>query len=182
MSGPDVHEPRLAAVFEVEARSQPEGEGDGEGPDAGQLPRQRGYAVTRDRAWSRSKSPTTNRSWLAAASLRASFAVSVMSPWYPGRAQGIMVPLHGPPGEGDMLLTIAALLLLQGTAPAPPAAPKALEPLSFLLGDWQAQGGGKPGEASGGFSFAPQLQERVIVPHERRAVSSDRGQACVPAR
>ena len=48
-------------------------------------------------------------------------------------------------------------------APASVAVPKGLEPLRFLLGDWQADGGGKPGEASGGFTFAPTLQDRVIV-------------------
>lgn len=48
-------------------------------------------------------------------------------------------------------------------APAGAAAPKALEPLAFLLGDWQAVGGGGPGEASGGFSFAASLQDRVIL-------------------
>jgi hypothetical protein len=50
-----------------------------------------------------------------------------------------------------------------GGSPVGAAAPKGLEPLGFLLGDWQADGGGKPGEASGGFTFAPSLQERVIV-------------------
>jgi hypothetical protein len=41
--------------------------------------------------------------------------------------------------------------------------PKGLAPLGFLLGDWQAEGGGKPGEAKGGFAFARSLQDRVIV-------------------
>jgi hypothetical protein len=35
--------------------------------------------------------------------------------------------------------------------------------LSFLLGEWQAEGGGKPGEASGGFTFSASLQGRAIV-------------------
>lgn len=43
------------------------------------------------------------------------------------------------------------------------ALPKGLEPLRFLLGDWQASGGGKPDEASGGFTFAASLQDRVIL-------------------
>ena len=43
------------------------------------------------------------------------------------------------------------------------AVPKGLGPLGFLLGDWRADGGGKPGEAIGGFTFAPSLQDRVIV-------------------
>jgi hypothetical protein len=43
------------------------------------------------------------------------------------------------------------------------ATPKGLEPLRFLLGDWQADGGGKPEEARGRFTFALGLQDRVIV-------------------
>lgn len=50
-----------------------------------------------------------------------------------------------------------------GSSPAGAEAPKSLEPLSFLLGDCQAEGGGTPGQASGGFTFAPSLQGRVIV-------------------
>jgi len=50
-----------------------------------------------------------------------------------------------------------------GVSPVGAAVPKALGPLAFLLGDWRADGGGKPGEASGGFTFAPSLQDRVIV-------------------
>lgn len=61
-------------------------------------------------------------------------------------------------------LAVAALAAGSlGSSPAAAEAPKGLEPLRFLLGDWQAQGGGKPGEASGGFSFAPSLQDHVIV-------------------
>jgi hypothetical protein len=56
--------------------------------------------------------------------------------------------------------------LAAGSLVSPPAAavaPKGIEALRFLLGDWQAEGGGKPGEASGGFSFTFSLQDRVIV-------------------
>jgi hypothetical protein len=41
--------------------------------------------------------------------------------------------------------------------------PKELEPLEFLLGEWEASGGGKPGEAAGGATFARGLQGRVII-------------------
>ena len=60
-----------------------------------------------------------------------------------------------------LAMTFAAVVL--GHVPVRAAPPKGLEPLRFLLGDWQADGGGKPGEASGGFTFASGLQERVIV-------------------
>ncbi len=52
---------------------------------------------------------------------------------------------------------------LVAAVPAGAATPKALEPLAFLLGDWQAVGGGAPGQASGGSSFAASLQGQVIV-------------------
>jgi hypothetical protein len=38
-----------------------------------------------------------------------------------------------------------------------------VEPLQFLLGDWVGEGGGGPGQGSGYFSFAPDLQAQVIV-------------------
>src|SRR5262245_23668237 len=61
---------------------------------------------------------------------------------------------------------VASLILacVAGHAPTAAAgAPQALEALAFLLGEWEASGGGSPGQASGGFSFAPALQDRVIV-------------------
>jgi hypothetical protein len=61
---------------------------------------------------------------------------------------------------------MAALLvacILAGASMAADAPPEALAPLSFLLGEWEAQGGGAPGEASGGFTFTPELQGRVIL-------------------
>ena len=61
-----------------------------------------------------------------------------------------------------MVAGACAAAVLAGSS-AGAAAPKGLEPLRFLLGDWQAAGGGRPGEASGGFTFAPSLQGRVIV-------------------
>lgn len=41
--------------------------------------------------------------------------------------------------------------------------PKELEPLSFMLGEWDAVGTGAPGEALGGTEFDLALQGRVIV-------------------
>lgn len=51
--------------------------------------------------------------------------------------------------------------------PSPPAAattPSAsLEALTFLLGDWDATGGGQPGQGQGRTTFARGLQDRVIT-------------------
>jgi hypothetical protein len=46
---------------------------------------------------------------------------------------------------------------------APASLPKALAPLEFLLGEWDGGGTGTPGQATGGTTFAPGLQDRVIV-------------------
>ena len=41
--------------------------------------------------------------------------------------------------------------------------PKQLEPLTFLLGEWEAAGGGQPGQGTGTAAFARSLQDRVII-------------------
>ena len=61
-------------------------------------------------------------------------------------------------------LAVVTLMCLCGPAPAAAASlPKALAPLEFLLGEWDGGGGGTPGQASGGTTFAANLQDRVIV-------------------
>ena len=35
--------------------------------------------------------------------------------------------------------------------------------LEFLLGNWVAEGGGAPGQGTGGFSFAPDLQGTILL-------------------
>jgi hypothetical protein len=37
------------------------------------------------------------------------------------------------------------------------------DPYHFLLGEWKGEGGGEPGQGSGGFSFAMDLQGKVLV-------------------
>ena len=58
-----------------------------------------------------------------------------------------------------LVVLVWGLLNLPARADAPPA----LESLVFLLGDWQAEGGGAPGSGRGGFSFVRALADRVIV-------------------
>jgi hypothetical protein len=36
-------------------------------------------------------------------------------------------------------------------------------PLSFLIGEWVGEGGGGPGQGSGGFSFLPEQNGNVLV-------------------
>ena len=36
-------------------------------------------------------------------------------------------------------------------------------PAQFLVGNWAGEGGGQPGQGSGAFSFAPDLQGKILV-------------------
>ncbi len=54
--------------------------------------------------------------------------------------------------------------------PPPPADPWA--PVSFLIGEWEATGGGIPGASTGSFSFTPELGGRVLI---RRNLSESPG-------
>jgi len=59
-----------------------------------------------------------------------------------------------------MVLVFAVMLVAVSSSAE---APKQLEPLAFLLGNWEASGSGKPGEAAGAATFARGLQDRVII-------------------
>jgi len=59
-----------------------------------------------------------------------------------------------------IMLVIGALL---AAASVYAGVPKELEALEFLLGKWEASGGGKPGEAAGSAAFTRDLQGRVII-------------------
>lgn len=58
---------------------------------------------------------------------------------------------------------LVALLLALGLAPAAVAADPPWAGLTWLEGDWTAEGGGGPGQASGGFSFQPDAGGQVLV-------------------
>jgi hypothetical protein len=49
-------------------------------------------------------------------------------------------------------------LMLAGAAPA-----GLWQPLEFLVGEWRGEGSGGPGQGSGGFTFAWDLQKAVLV-------------------
>jgi len=65
--------------------------------------------------------------------------------------------MHGFVGI-NLALAITAAATGSRAAPPPP-----LAPLTFLLGEWDSAGSGKPGEASGKATFALSLQDRVLV-------------------
>lgn len=63
-----------------------------------------------------------------------------------------------------LLPIVAILLLLPITAAAQTSSSKlSLDDLRFLIGDWEAVGEGGPGVGKGGFSFAFDLQNKIIV-------------------
>jgi len=55
------------------------------------------------------------------------------------------------------------LVLLSANVASAQTKPVNWDQWSFLLGRWEAVGQGSPGESKGGFSFALDLQRRVIV-------------------
>ncbi len=58
------------------------------------------------------------------------------------------------------IVGVVVLVLADVTLAGPPPE---LEPLSFLIGEWQASGAGQPGVGTGTAVFSRQLQERVIL-------------------
>jgi len=42
-------------------------------------------------------------------------------------------------------------------------AAKAWAPFEYLIGDWVGEGGGQPGQGTGGFTFLPDLQSHILV-------------------
>jgi hypothetical protein len=47
------------------------------------------------------------------------------------------------------------------------AKPPDWEAWQFLLGEWEGKGGGAPGQGAGGFTFALDLQKRILVRRNR---------------
>jgi len=84
------------------------------------------------------------------------------------------------------LVVLALMLVASGAvcrpagaaAPPAPAAASPLDPVRFLLGTWQGEGGGQPGQGSGSASFSLDLDGRVVL---RRNHAEYPGSAGKPA-
>jgi hypothetical protein len=63
---------------------------------------------------------------------------------------------------GLLFISTAAAGSARGSAPDDP-----WEPYEFLIGQWTGEGGGEPGKGSGEFSFAWDLQKKVLVRKNR---------------
>jgi len=61
------------------------------------------------------------------------------------------------------IMVILALGVILTSTSVHAEVPKQLEPLTFLLGEWEAAGGGQPGQGTGTAAFALGLQDRVII-------------------
>lgn len=62
--------------------------------------------------------------------------------------------------SSQLFLVVVALL---GSATGQQTLNADFHDLNFLLGDWVAEGGGGPGQGTGGFSFAPDLQGTILI-------------------
>jgi len=58
-------------------------------------------------------------------------------------------------------LILAIIGSLGAQAPTPPADP--LAPVRFLVGEWQGDGDGRPGQSSGAATFSFELQGKILV-------------------
>ena len=61
------------------------------------------------------------------------------------------------------LFLLAIAVSSAQTAEKPVADP--LQPFQFLLGKWNAEGGGQPGSGAGAFSFDAELDRHILVRH-----------------
>ena len=61
-----------------------------------------------------------------------------------------------------ILVAFAGLLILSNTSRAQESA-KAWASFENLIGDWEGEGEGQPGQGTGGFTFLPDLQNHILV-------------------
>lgn len=67
------------------------------------------------------------------------------------------------PHTRTTILLAIVCVIVAGSLPAQQPAVSEWHDWNFLLGEWKGQGGGEPGQGTGGFTFKPDLQQRVLV-------------------
>jgi hypothetical protein len=77
------------------------------------------------------------------------------------------------------LLLVASLLLLINQVFAQKPPPNSLDDLRFLIGEWEGVGGGGPGSGKGTFSFAADLQNKVVVRRNQAEYPANAGRLAV---
>ncbi len=78
------------------------------------------------------------------------------------RFSGVSSRRRPPAGPATLAVCgVFAACLIASAAGAEPASP--LDPLRFLVGTWQGEAGGEPGQGSGSATFAFDLDGRVLV-------------------
>jgi hypothetical protein len=80
-------------------------------------------------------------------------------------------------GEMNARFTFSGLVLvaLATGAAATSVDDDAWKPYEFLIGEWVGEGGGQPGQGSGRFSFARELQGKVLVRRNRAEFPAAQG-------
>lgn len=71
--------------------------------------------------------------------------------------------LMGDKLTGFLVLAMVWIALTASLAAQPAKTGANWENWKFLLGDWVGQGEGQPGRGTGGFSFHPHLQDRILM-------------------
>lgn len=81
--------------------------------------------------------------------------------------------------KAKRLLPALVLLMFSAGAVSAPPDDDAWKPYRFLVGDWTGEGGGEPGKGSGRFSFAWDLQEKVLLRRNRAEYPAAQGRPTV---
>jgi hypothetical protein len=93
------------------------------------------------------------------------------------RSLGFQVCLKGQDMHAKCSVWALVLIALSsGHASALPS-DDAWEPYRFLVGEWTGDGSGEPGKGSGRFSFAWDLQEKILVRRNRAEYAAANGRA-----
>src|SRR5260370_9006491 len=78
------------------------------------------------------------------------------------------------------ILRAACAIFLCTASAQTPRVPDTWAPLGFLIGEWTGEGGGQPGQGSGGFFFLPGLDKKILVCKKRPPYPPPQDHPAVP--